>query len=65
MADFCNSAEALLESACEKASAIGTWRYDSILSLLKRQRHSTTKGASDQSYRTPDHDNVRGPHYYH
>ena len=57
--------ESLLESACEKACAIGTWRYDSIVSLLKRQHFSITQVASDQSHKTPDHDNVRGPNYYH
>ncbi len=57
--------EALLENACEKASAIGTWRYDSIVSLLKQQRPGATSNTLDQNYKTPDHDNVRGPNYYH
>lgn len=55
----------LLERACEKASAIGTWRYDSIVSLLKRQRLDMAPPEADQSYQTPNHDNVRGPNYYH
>ncbi len=54
--------EFLLEQACAKALSIGTWRYDSIASLLKQNRlhHST-----QNTCQTPEHDNVRGAQYYH
>jgi transposase len=52
----------LLELACEKACQIGTHRYDSIESLLKRHRLEKTES---QTYQTPAHENVRGPDYYH
>ena len=53
----------LLESACEKACEIGTCRYDSIESILKR--HRLEKKEPDQTYQTPEHENVRGADYYH
>jgi transposase len=53
----------LLERACEKACEIGTCRYDSIESILKR--HRLEKTASGQTYQAPEHENVRGADYYH
>lgn len=54
--------EASLELACEKANAIGTYRYDSLESILKRHRLGATE---TNSYQIPDHENVRGQKYYH
>jgi len=52
-----------LELACGKALTLGTYRYESLVSLLKRGANNSTESA--QSYDTPNHDNVRGSTYYH
>ena len=57
--------EKALEEVCQKALAIGTCRYDSIASLLKRQSVAASDGPSEQNYQTPQHENVRGSQYYH
>ena len=57
--------EGQLEQACEKALQIGTYRYDSLISILKRQQLVVNESSSEQSYQTPTHDNVRGSKYYH
>jgi transposase len=55
--------EASLELACEKAGVIGTYRYDSLESILKRHRLCVVE--KNETYQTPDHENVRGQKYYH
>ena len=57
--------EEALEQACKSALDIGTHRYESIVSLLKRQLNVASTTESDSNYQTPDHENVRGPQYYH
>jgi len=58
--------DVLLEKACQQALSIKSFRYDSVLSLINREKNKTPPvGASDQCYETPDHNNVRGPQYYH
>ncbi len=57
--------DAALESACEQALRIGTHRYDSIASLIKRQQVSNQGVNQDNPFESPDHENVRGPGYYH
>jgi len=59
--------EVRLEQACAKALELGTYRYDSITSLLKKRLdHSTSMDeATDLTYKTPVHENVRGRQYYH
>jgi len=58
--------EALLEKACQQALSIKSFRYDSVLSLINREKNKALPvGASDHCYETPDHDNVRGSQYYH
>lgn len=54
-----------LEKACQSALDIGTHRYDSIASLLKRQPPGLSNEESEKDYQTPNHDNVRGAKYYH
>ena len=56
-----------LESACKKALEIGTVKYDSILSLLKRRAKATfdKMATLEKIYGTPDHENIRGTKYYH
>jgi len=57
--------ESQLEQACQKAIAIGTCRYDSIVSILKRHRTLVPSSSTEQPYQTPEHSNVRGAQYYH
>ena len=57
--------DAALEWACEQALRLGTHRYDSIASLIKRQSVSNQEVDQDNRFESPDHENVRGPGYYH
>ena len=54
----------LLELACKKALDIGTHRYDSIESLLKKDKLASPE-QSNLDCQTPEHSNVRGAQYYH
>ena len=54
-----------LEAACQRALLLGTLRYKSIDSILKHgldQQHAT---AEAEPPLPDDHDNIRGPSYYH
>ena len=57
--------DAELETACQQALDIGTYRYDSIASLIKRQKISNRIVETDNLFECPEHDNVRGSDYYH
>jgi transposase len=57
--------DSLLELACKRAGEIGTYRYDSLISILKRHRLEQNKTETHQTYQTPEHANVRGADYYH
>jgi transposase len=54
-----------LEAACQRALLLGTLRYKSVESILK---HGLDKQPSTPDVEPPipdDHDNIRGPSYYH
>jgi len=54
-----------LEAACQRALLLGTLRYKSVESILK---HGLDKQPSTPEIEPPvpdDHDNIRGPSYYH
>jgi len=54
-----------LEAACQRALLLGTLRYKSIDSILKHGLDRQA-GAPDTEPSVPnDHDNIRGPSYYH
>jgi len=58
--------ETRLETACEKAMEIGTFRYDSVVSILKKRLHESTKSNNkERIYQSQYHENVRGAKYYH
>ena len=57
--------ESALEAACQKALTIGTSRYDSIESILKRKKNEIEPNQAEQNYEAPHHENVRGSGYYH
>ena len=58
--------EKRLEVACEKALEIGTFRYDSLVSILKKRLSEVEINAAEKkSYQSQPHENVRGAEYYH
>jgi transposase len=56
-----------LERACARANAIGARTSGSITSILKRglDRAAPPPAATAPSTPNPEHENVRGPSYYH
>jgi len=56
-----------LEAACARALALGTTSYKSIQSILKTGLDSQPlPGQTDKQLELPiDHENIRGPGYYH
>lgn len=54
-----------LEAACERALALGTTRYHSIESILKKNLDRRPLAAPITAQSPVHHDNVRGPKYYH
>jgi len=57
--------EPCLEMACGVAMEIGTFRYDSLVSILKRRRYQSTETVEEKVYQSQPHENVRGAKYYH
>lgn len=55
--------EARLEAACERALALGTYRYRHVRDLLANNRDLVTQDAA-ADWTSPAHANVRGPDYY-
>ena len=55
--------EARLEAACERALALGTWRYRHVRDLLANQRDLAAE-ATAADWISPAHANLRGPGYY-
>lgn len=53
-----------LESACQRALLLGTHRYRSIESILKKRLDEQPPSASLDDAVTVAHDNIRGPGYY-
>jgi transposase len=55
-----------LEAACQRALLLQACSYKSLESILKRQLdRQPLPDAATESAVTPEHDNIRGPHYYH
>lgn len=57
--------ESALEIACKKALSLGTYRFDSVESILKRKGKELDIDSFEQNYGSPHHENVRGSQYYH
>ena len=55
--------EARLEAACERALALGTYRYRHVRDLLANNRDLVLQDAA-ADWTSPAHANVRGPDYY-
>jgi transposase len=54
-----------LEAACERALSLGTTRYHSIESILKKNLDRRPLPTPITTKEPVHHDNVRGPKYYH
>lgn len=54
-----------LEAACQWALLLGTHRYKSIESILKHGLDSRPVPEQQELNLPEDHDNIRGPSYYH
>ena len=54
-----------LEAACTRALLLGTCRYKSIESILKRGLDSKPVTVTEESVLPQQHENVRGSGYYH
>jgi len=54
---------ARLEAACERALALGTFRYRHVRDLLANNRDLVAQDAASE-WTSPAHANVRGPGYY-
>jgi len=56
--------EARLEKACDKANQVGATRYKQVESILKNNLEEVS-ATPEMSPPISDHDNIRGPNYYH
>ena len=54
-----------LEAACQRALLLGTHRYKSIESILKHGLDKQPLHQQQELNLPEDHDNIRGPDYYH
>lgn len=54
-----------LEAACQRALVLGTCRYKSIDSILKHGLDQHREPPESDSPVPENHDNIRGPSYYH
>ena len=54
-----------LEAACSRALLLGTHRYKSIESILKHGLDNKPLPEQQELNLPEDHDNIRGPSYYH
>jgi len=57
--------EARLEAACHRALRLGSHRYKSIESILKHGLDQQPLPTQQELNLPDDHDNIRGPAYYH
>lgn len=54
-----------LEAACQRSLLLGTLRYKSIESILKHGLDQIDPVNDEEPVLPDDHDNIRGPSYYH
>ena len=54
-----------LEAACQRALLLGTKRYKSVESILKHGLDQIDPVSDEEPDLPDDHDNIRGPSYYH
>jgi transposase len=54
-----------LEAACQRTLLLGTLRYKSVESILKHGLDQIDPVSEEEQVLPNDHDNIRGPSYYH
>lgn len=54
-----------LEAACQRTLLLGTLRYKSVESILKHGLDQIDPVIDEEQVLPDDHDNIRGPSYYH
>jgi hypothetical protein len=52
------------EAACRRARRIGSVRYKSIASILKKGLEQAPSSEAEPELPLPKHEHIRGPHYY-
>jgi transposase len=57
--------DARLEAACQRALTLGTHSYKSIESILKHRLDDQPLAEQPELVLPEDHENIRGPSYYH
>ena len=57
--------DARLEGACRRALILGSHSYKSIASILKHRLDDKPLAEQQELALPEDHDNIRGPSYYH
>lgn len=57
--------EQRLESACQRALMLGSCRYKSVESILKHRLDEQPLDIQEEPSLPDQHDNIRGPAYYH
>jgi hypothetical protein len=57
--------EQRLNAACARALILGTHRYKSIESILKKGLDQQPLNQANEPQLPDDHGNLRGPGYYH
>ena len=54
-----------LEAACQRALTLGSHSYKSIESILRHGLDRQPLAEQTEAELPEDHDNIRGPSYYH
>jgi len=54
-----------LEAACRRALTLGALSYKSIESILRKGLDRSTPPQQQELELSVEHDNIRGPDYYH
>ena len=54
-----------LEAACQRALALGSPTRRSVVSILEKGLENQPLGEPAADTQLPDHENIRGPAYYH
>lgn len=54
-----------LKDICQRALLLGTGRYKSVESILKHELDQIDPVIDTEPVLPDDHDNIRGPSYYH
>jgi len=57
--------KARLEAACQRALALGSPTRRSVVSILEKGLENQPLGEPAAEAQLPDHENIRGPAYYH